>query len=82
LTTNLYFLSIQILSEAGIVPSHEQVYSLDDIQNALTKAHGADVTIRCRHNALNEIWYQFNVAGRLQTGEFKPSHAGSFTQFS
>ncbi|KAL1987870.1 hypothetical protein VTN96DRAFT_1854 [Rasamsonia emersonii] len=67
--------SYEILAKAGIVPSHEEVYSLDEIQNALREAHGAEVTVRCRHNSLNEIWYHFNVAGRLQTGKFMPADA-------
>lgn len=66
----------KILAQAGIVPSHERTYSLSEIKAALRKAHGADVTVRCRYDSLNEIWYHFNVAGRLQTGEFVPTDPG------
>ncbi|KAL2002725.1 hypothetical protein VTN02DRAFT_6108 [Thermoascus thermophilus] len=65
--------SYEILAKAGIVPSHEQTYTLEEIQGALREAHGADATVRCRYGSLNEIWYHFNVAGRLQTGDFVPS---------
>lgn len=66
--------SYKILANAGIVPSHTKTYSLAEIKSALMKVHGADVTVRCRHGALNEIWYHFNVAGSLQTGDFIPSN--------
>ncbi|CRG85946.1 ribonuclease T2 family, putative [Talaromyces islandicus] len=65
--------SYESLSKAGIVPSHDKTYNLVDIQNALKAAHGAEVTVRCRHGSLNEIWYHFNVGGRLQTGNFEPA---------
>ncbi|KAH2828439.1 hypothetical protein KXW08_004447 [Aspergillus fumigatus] len=63
----------QTLANAGIVPSHTETYTLDEIQAALAKAHAAPVTIRCRNRALNEVWYHFNIAGSLQTGTFVPS---------
>ncbi|KAF9891110.1 hypothetical protein FE257_005046 [Aspergillus nanangensis] len=61
------------LENAGITPSYTDTYNLHEIQDALTKAHGAEVTVRCRGHSLNEIWYFFNVAGPLQTGKFVPS---------
>lgn len=64
------------LKDAGIVPSHDETYHLADIQNALKAAHGGEVTVRCHRGSLNEIWYHFNVAGRLQTGRFEPTDAG------
>ncbi|KAH8692666.1 putative ribonuclease T2 family [Talaromyces proteolyticus] len=67
--------SFETLSKAGIVPSHDETYDFADIQEALDAAHGAQVTVRCRRGALNEIWYHFNVAGRLQTGRFEPADA-------
>lgn len=67
---------LKTLANAGIVPSHTETYTLDEIQAALAKAHGAPVTIRCRNRALNEVWYHFNIAGSLQTGTFVPSEPG------
>ncbi|OXV07972.1 hypothetical protein Egran_04264 [Elaphomyces granulatus] len=65
--------SFEFLSRAGIVPSYEVTYSLDDILSALGAAHGADVTVRCQNWSLNEIWYHFHVSGRLQNGRFVPA---------
>ncbi|KAE8352599.1 ribonuclease T2-like protein [Aspergillus coremiiformis] len=64
----------ETLSGAGIVPSYTETYSLREIQDTLSKAHGAEVTVRCRHHNLNEVWYFFNVAGPLQTGKFVASN--------
>ncbi|KAE8421887.1 ribonuclease T2-like protein [Aspergillus pseudocaelatus] len=64
----------EILAGAGIVPSYTETYSLSEIHDALVKAHGADVVVRCRHHNLNEAWYFFNVAGPLQTGKFIPAN--------
>lgn len=66
----------QFLEKANIVPSYDRTYSLADIEDALKEGHGADVTVRCHYQSLNEIWYHFNVAGRLQTGEFVPTSPG------
>ena len=65
--------SYQSLADAGIVPSYVQTYTLDRIKGALQRAHGSDVTVRCQHGSLNEIWYHFNVAGNLQNGDFVSS---------
>ncbi|KAJ9285492.1 hypothetical protein DTO021C3_6884 [Paecilomyces variotii] len=65
--------SYEFLEKANIVPSYDRTYSLADIEDALKEGHGADVTVRCHYQSLNEIWYNFNVAGRLQTGEFVPT---------
>ncbi|KAL4810550.1 ribonuclease T2-like protein [Aspergillus unguis] len=61
------------LAEAGIVPSYTQTYTRQEIEDALSKAHGAAVTVRCRSHRLQEAWYFFNVEGPLQTGKFVPS---------
>lgn len=58
------------------MPSHTKTYTLAEIENALAKGHGSDVTVRCHGHSLNEIWYHFNVAGTLQTGDFVPSSPG------
>ncbi|KAL4884833.1 ribonuclease T2-like protein [Aspergillus karnatakaensis] len=61
------------LADAGIVPSYTETYTRGEIEDALTKAHGATVTVRCRGHRLQEVWYFFNVEGQLQTGKFVPS---------
>ncbi|CRL19300.1 Ribonuclease T2 [Penicillium camemberti] len=60
----------EFLANAGIIPSQTRTYALADIEAALEQAHGNPVTIRCRGGAINEIWYHFNIAGSLQSGEF------------
>lgn len=66
----------KFLANAGITPSQTQTYNLADIEGALEVAHGSPVTIRCRHGALNEIWYYFNIAGSLQKGTFIAASPG------
>ncbi|KAL2831072.1 ribonuclease T2-like protein [Aspergillus cavernicola] len=64
----------EILSNAGIIPSYSQTYTRREIEDTLSKAHGATVTVRCRSHQLQEVWYFFNVEGPLQTGRFVPSN--------
>ncbi|KAG6008161.1 hypothetical protein E4U21_004919 [Claviceps maximensis] len=61
------------LADAGITPSSTRYYSLGQIQNVISQQHGAKVTLGCRGNALNEVWYHFNIRGSLQTGQFEPT---------
>ncbi|KID83926.1 Ribonuclease Trv [Metarhizium guizhouense ARSEF 977] len=61
------------LEDAGITPSSSKTYSLDRVRGALSRRHGADVTLGCRGKVLNEVWYHFNVRGSLQGGEFVAS---------
>ncbi|PTU21778.1 hypothetical protein P175DRAFT_0515837 [Aspergillus ochraceoroseus IBT 24754] len=61
------------LANAGIVPSHTETYTRSEIEDTLSKEHGATVTIRCRSHHLNEVWYYYNVQGPLQTGKFVAS---------
>ena len=65
------------LSAAGITPSSDTKYSVDDIQGALQKAHGAPVTLVCDSGALNEVHYGFNVRGTVQEGQFVAADAPS-----
>lgn len=60
----------QWLADAGITPDGSKSYSLDDIQSALSKQHGADVTLGCEGKSLNQVYYHFNVQGSLQDGKF------------
>jgi ribonuclease T2 len=54
------------LSEAGITPSYQTRYDLSDLQDAISAAHGHEVTLRCHGNEVNEIWYHFLVRGPLR----------------
>ncbi|EMD00151.1 hypothetical protein BAUCODRAFT_63809 [Baudoinia panamericana UAMH 10762] len=66
--------SYEWLESAGIVPSITATYTRQQIQSALGANRGdRSVYLGCRHGALNEIWYFFNVQGSIQTGSFKPS---------
>ncbi|KAL7931992.1 ribonuclease T2 [Trichoderma chlorosporum] len=60
------------LAAAGIVPSNTATYTLAAIQAALTAQFGHNVIINCDNGELNELWYQFNVQGSVQTGTFVP----------
>ncbi|MCJ1365954.1 ribonuclease T2-like [Acarospora aff. strigata] len=62
--------SYQYLAAAGILPSSSKTYTSAEIQAALTAPRGHPVTIGCRNGELDEIWYHYNVAGSVQTGEF------------
>ncbi|KAI9743788.1 MAG: ribonuclease T2-like [Claussenomyces sp. TS43310] len=61
------------LSDAGIVPSSSATYTSADIQAALKKGFGYEVTIGCSSGALDEIWYSYDVKGSIQTGTFVPT---------
>ncbi|KAJ5750001.1 hypothetical protein N7533_007029 [Penicillium manginii] len=65
--------TFEFLAKAGILPSHTETYARADIEEALEKAHGAPVIVNCRSGAISEIWYFFNIAGSLQSGEFVPA---------
>ena len=61
------------LAAAGIHPSSTNTYSLAQLRNTLRAKQGVSVTLRCRGNLLNEIWYHFDVLGSVQTGKFIPA---------
>jgi len=61
------------LKEAGIVPSLTQTYSRDQIMTVLRQKHGADVSLGCKGNKFDEVWYHFDVRGSIQTGDFVAS---------
>jgi len=66
--------SYQFLADAGIVPSTSQTYTSDEIIAALAVPRGVNATIACSNGALDEIWYYFDVAGSIQTGQFVASN--------
>ena len=41
-------------------------------QEALQKAHGAEVYVGCLNNSISEIWYFYNLQGSILTGTYKP----------
>lgn len=63
----------QWLEAAGILPSEDITYRLDDLHAALESKHGHPVVIACEHNELREIWYNFAVLGSVAGGKFVPS---------
>lgn len=72
-TVNLFktLNSYSLLANAGIKPSNSATYKLTDVQNALAKGHGGHIPyVGCSSNAIDEIWYYFNVRGSVQTGTF------------
>ncbi|KOS21474.1 Ribonuclease Trv [Escovopsis weberi] len=58
------------LADAGITPDKSKSYATADVQAALSRRHGAPVTLGCKGKRLNEVWYHFNVRGSLQSGQF------------
>jgi len=48
--------SYESLAAAGILPSLTQTYTLDQMQKALTAAHGFEVNVNCDGSVFEEIW--------------------------
>lgn len=61
------------LSDIGITPSTSETYDFAEIQAKLDEMHGAEVFIGCDGEAINEVWYFYNVKGSLQSGTFEPA---------
>ncbi|KAK2791366.1 ribonuclease T2-like [Emmonsiellopsis sp. PD_33] len=68
--------SYNILANASIVPDSSKTYTFEEIQEALSSAHGQEVTINCDGDNLNELWIFFNVQGSVQTGKWIPAAPG------
>lgn len=66
----------QVLADAGITPDSSKKYQLSDVQSALSKFFGKEVTVRCRDGAINELWYFYNVKGSAQSGKYVPADPG------
>ncbi|KAF4337925.1 ribonuclease Trv [Fusarium beomiforme] len=66
----------QWLADAGITPSFDQKYFVNDIQTALEQNFGFPVVINCRGNRIDAVEYYFNVQGSFQDGEFVPTSSG------
>ncbi|KAI4858545.1 ribonuclease T2-like protein [Hypoxylon rubiginosum] len=64
----------QFLASAGITPSSTATYKLADIQAALSKNHGGQsVYVGCSSNAIEQVYYYFNVYGSVANGQFVPA---------
>ncbi|RKF65250.1 Ribonuclease T2 [Golovinomyces cichoracearum] len=62
------------LASAGILPCSTKTYAKEQIQAALSHITGYAVVLSCHGDLLNQVWYNFNVRGSLQNGEFLPTH--------
>ncbi|EER30253.1 hypothetical protein CTRG_06037 [Candida tropicalis MYA-3404] len=68
------------LESAGITPSNTATYTSSQIQNALKGKFGKNVYFKCdSNNAINEVWYYYNVKGSLLGESFVPIDAVSST---
>ncbi|KZT19937.1 ribonuclease T2, partial [Neolentinus lepideus HHB14362 ss-1] len=63
------------LAAAGITPSEDQTYALEDMQSAVEKATGFVPDFTCRDGALTTVMYYLNAQGPLQEGQFVQSRA-------
>ncbi|OAG34625.1 hypothetical protein AYO21_11221 [Fonsecaea monophora] len=70
-----------ILAEAGILPSSQKRYKLQELEAAVESSpHGQPVTFRCnRRGELDEVWYHFAVMGSLRhtSYDLEDGEAGS-----
>lgn len=60
----------ETLSAVGIIPSESARYTVNDIQSALSAAHGEHVTLGCSHGQLNQVFYHYNIKGPVASGNF------------
>ncbi|KAH9905840.1 ribonuclease T2-like protein [Xylariomycetidae sp. FL2044] len=62
------------LADAGITPSASETYALSDIQAALSRNHGGEsVYVGCSGDAVEQVYYYFNVYGSVANGQFVPA---------
>ncbi|TQS33887.1 hypothetical protein Golomagni_05754 [Golovinomyces magnicellulatus] len=61
------------LASAGILPSNTKTYTKEQIEKALSHITGYAAVLSCHADQLNQAWYNFNVRGSLQNGEFLPT---------
>lgn len=61
------------LAENGIVPSNEQTYTKQQIEDTLSARFGQPVFIKCnRFQALQEVWYFHHLRGSVIGGDYLP----------
>ncbi|CAN6602711.1 ribonuclease T2-like [Trichomonascus vanleenenianus] len=64
------------LKEAGIEPSTDKRWTVKQFQDVLSAKFGKSVGILCdRHNAINQIFYYYNLKGSVASGDFVPREA-------
>lgn len=61
------------LAENGIIPSNEQTYAKQQIEDTLSARFGQPVFIKCnRYNAIQEVWYFHHLRGSIVEGYYQP----------
>ncbi|GAV27303.1 hypothetical protein PMKS-000767 [Pichia membranifaciens] len=61
------------LAANGIVPSNEQTYTKQQIEDTLTARFGQPVFIKCnRYQAIQEVWYFHHLRGSIVDGYYQP----------
>jgi len=63
------------LNDAGITPSNDQTYTLNEIVSTLENNQGGSVYIGCDDGVLYQVYYYFNAQGPVQNGNFEPATA-------
>lgn len=66
-------LEIQVLSDAGIVPSNSATYTSDEIISAISASFGEDPVLLCDDDTLYQMYYGFYVTGALTDENFVPA---------
>lgn len=72
-TVNLHkqYTTFEWLVAEGIVPSANATYTLQEVQDALTKHYGYLPYIGCdKNNSISEIWYFHHVRGSIRQDDF------------
>lgn len=65
--------TFQFLANAGIAPSETKSWSIDAFQSAIKDCFGYEVYLGCDdNNALDEVWYFFQLEGSVAKGTFVP----------
>lgn len=63
------------LEQAGITPSNDQTYTLDQITSALQSSFGAMPSFDCDDGTISEVYYWFHLKGSAVDGQFVPVDA-------
>ncbi|GJJ74780.1 hypothetical protein EMPS_07138 [Entomortierella parvispora] len=65
----------QWLSNAKVLPSSDQTYTLDNLISVLQSTYGYTPAIECKDNVLIKVNWYFNLKGSFADGEFVPFDA-------
>lgn len=55
------------------MPDGSEVYTFDEIQDALRRMHGEEVTLVCRGGELQQVYYYYEVKGNAIDGAYQAS---------